>query len=198
MKTSIRKLSDFVRLTQGINQTRFKKSNSIETIELYDQSSFDSDLSVETEPNDILVAETAKADAMIFAGDVVINTMKQTAAIVNSKNSGKVLSMNFIKVDFKKHELDKRYFVYLFNANKMIARQKDREIQGSAAVLKIPMHAIAQLEIPCLDLEVQKEIGLSYMKMMALKKKYQRLAEANENLTLEILERKTSVLKRGE
>lgn len=188
-----RKLGDFVKLTQGINQTRFKRTKNIEDIKLYDQSLFEEDLLIDTEPNQKLFDGTIKTDAVLLTGDVVINMMKQMATIVSDDNSGKVLSMNFIRVDFKKNELDKRYFVYLFNANKMVAKQKERETQGTAAVLKIPIRSIEQLEIPYLSLDEQKKIGQSYMKMMSLKKKYQKIVEANEALTLGILEQKTNI-----
>lgn len=183
-----KKLSNFVKFTQGVNQTRLKKTNNLGTIQLYDQSSFEEDMLIDTEPNAILFNEELKQDITLREGDIVINEMKQNAAIVSSTNSGKVLPMNFIRVEFKTENLDKRYFVYLFNANKAFARKKERESQGTAAVMKIPIRQVEQLEILCLPLKEQKKVGMSYMKMMSLKKKYHQMALAHEHLTLSILE----------
>lgn len=193
MKGDIRKLAEFVKLTPGINQTRLKQAGNMNEIQLYDQRLFEKDFLIDTEPNQILFGEIAKADAKVLNGDVVINQMKQAAAIVSANNSGKVLSMNFIKVDFLNEDLDKRYFVYLFNANREVARQKEREIQGTAAVLKMPIRSIEQIKIPYLDLEEQQKIGLTYKRMLSMKKKYEDLARNKELLTLEILERKIRI-----
>ena len=193
MKGDIRKLAEFVKLTPAINQTRLKQAGNMNEIQLYDQRLFEKDFLIDTEPNQILFGGIAKADAKVLNGDVVINQMKQAAAIVSANNSGKVLSMNFIKVDFLNEDLDKRYFVYLFNANREVARQKEREIQGTAAVLKMPIRSIEQIKIPYLDLEEQQKIGLTYKRMLSMKKKYEDLARNKELLTLEILERKIRI-----
>lgn len=189
-----KKIADFVKLTQGINQTRLKQSGTYDIV-LYDQSSFEEDLLIDTTPNDVYFNEELRAQDGVSVGDVVINTMKQTAAIVSQENAGKILSMNFLKVDFINGGIDKRYFVYLFNANKMVKRQKERETQGTYAVLKIPISSLKGLEIPYLRLEDQRKLGLAYTKMMATKRKYQKLMEATELLTLEILEQKTKQCK---
>lgn len=194
LKINKKKIADFVKLTQGINQTRLKQSGTYDIV-LYDQSSFEEDLLIDTTPNDVYYNEELRAQDGVSVGDVVINTMKQTAAIVSKENAGKILSMNFLKVDFINGGIDKRYFVYLFNANKMMKRQKDRETQGTYAVLKIPISSLKELEIPYISLEDQRKIGLAYTKMMATKRKYQKLMEANELLTLEILEQKTKQCK---
>ena len=190
MKINKKKIADFVKLTQGINQTRLKQSGTYDIV-LYDQSSFEEDLLIDTTPNDVYFNEELRAQDGVSVGDVVINTMKQTAAIVSQENAGKILSMNFLKVDFINGGIDKRYFVYLFNANKMMKRQKERETQGTYAVLKIPISSLKELEIPYLRLEDQRKVGLAYTKMMATKRKYQKLMESTELLTLEILEQKT-------
>lgn len=193
MRIEKRRLMEFVKLTPGINQTRIKQSGNISDIELYDQSLFEKDFFGDTEPNKILSDGIAKVDVTVVEGDVVINQMKQTAAIISAANSGKVLTMNFIKVDFLNKNLDKRYFVYLFNANQNVAKQKERETQGTAAVLKIPIRAMEQIEIPCLNLEEQRKIGMSYKKMLLLKRKYEELANNNEMMTLAVLEQRTKV-----
>lgn len=191
MKVDMRKLDEFVKLTPGINQTRLKQTGNMDEIELYDQGLFEKDLFIDTEPNDILFDGVAKADVKVVNGDVVINQMKQAATIISSDNSGKLLTMNFIKVDFLNKDLDKRYFIYLFNANRDVARQKERETQGTAAVLKMPIRSIEQIEIPFLPLKEQQKIGLCYKRMLSIKKKHEDLARNKELLTLEILERKT-------
>lgn len=50
--------------------------------------------------------------------------------MVGKANAGKVPSLNFTKVEFKHDRLDKRYFIYLFNAYRDVKRQKERELQG--------------------------------------------------------------------
>jgi restriction endonuclease S subunit len=184
-----RKLGDLLMLQQGVNQTRIKKDKDFYGYVLYDQSSFEEDLMTDTVPNKQY--DTDKKELILSKGDIVINAMQQEAAIVGRVNAGKILPTNFVKVIFLNKNLDKRYFVYLFNANKTFQRQKEREVQGTAAVMRIPMKSIKKLEIPFIGIEDQKKIGLAYTRMMSLKKKQQILIKETETLTLQILEQKT-------
>ena len=64
-------------------------------------------------------------------GDIVISNIQQKAVRIGKSNAGKVIPLNFTKVEFRKQALDKNYFLYLFNSNKFIQRQKEREQQGN-------------------------------------------------------------------
>lgn len=121
-------------------------------------------------------------------GDVVISLALQQAAIVSKGNHEKILTLNFIKVVFENDLLDKYYFVYLFNSYLDIKRQKERMLQGTGAVYKIPVKSLNDLEIPIISIEEQKKIGEAYFKMLYLHRclnKYKDLTEKCVGLVLE-------------
>jgi len=91
--------------------------------------------------------------------------------MVSEQNVGKVLSLNFTKVQFRSDLLDKRYFLYLFNNHKDIQRQKERELQGSGPVLRLTKQSLEQLVIPVVPLEEQRKIGDIYIESLKLQSK---------------------------
>lgn len=185
-------LKNFVKLTRGINQTRSKGTEGLKGTEKYDQLSFEADLLKATEPlNGATCQEGVKTSPKIICGEVVINLMKSSAVIVSSENEGKVLSTNFLKVDFLNDSLDKRYFIYLFNENSQISKQKNREIQGLTLNSSLSIQSIERLRIPLLKRNEQELIGLSYMQMLVVKKNYLQMIKETEKLTLAVLEKKT-------
>lgn len=185
-------LKNFIKLTRGINQTRSKDTEGLKGTEKYDQLSFEADLLKATEPlKGATCQEGVKTSPKIICGEVVINLMKSSAVIVSSENEGKVLSTNFLKVDFLNDSLDKRYFIYLFNENSQISKQKNREIQGLTLNSSLSIQSIERLRIPLLKRNEQELIGLSYMQMLVVKKNYLQMIKETEKLTLAVLEKKT-------
>ncbi|EMF0551429.1 restriction endonuclease subunit S, partial [Enterococcus faecium] len=121
--------------------------------------------------------------------DVVISNFLQRATIVGEKNIGKVLSLNFTKVKFLNDQLDKRYFLYLFNNYKDIQRQKERELQGTGLVLRLTKKSLEKLIIPVVSLTEQQRIGEIYIETLKLQSKLNEYARLTEQFAGSILEK---------
>ena len=121
-------------------------------------------------------------------GDVVINNSLQLATMVGKNNVGKVLSINFTKVEIDNKQLDKRYFLFMFNTYKDVKRQKERELQGTGAVLRIPLRALGEITIPVVTLEEQKKIGKIYIERIKLQSKLNKYSDLIEQFTNSIIE----------
>ena len=154
-------LRDCVSFTPGINPSRVQISN----LEFYDQNDFVSDYNFEgTEKSSIGTEDFLR----VKEGDVVISVVMRKAAIVGKGNDGKILTLNFIKVDFDNDFLDKKYFLYLFNSYSGVKRQKERMLQGTGAVLKIPVKSLNDIVIPIISMSEQMKIGEAYKKAVCL------------------------------
>lgn len=178
-------LKNYIYLTQGINSSRV----SVSIDQLYDQQSFEKDYIQASLPNDHLYDEK-NSDAYVKPGDVVINNMNQKAAIVSKENQGKLLTGNFYKAEFLTAQLDKSYFVYLYNENKEVIKEKNKQLQGTANVQKMTKTGLNLLNLPIVSLQLQQKIGQSYLRLQQLKQKmYLRMAYLDQ-LTLQVLEEK--------
>lgn len=108
--------------------------------------------------------------------------------MIGKSNAGKVIPLNFTKVEFNKQTLDKNYFLYLFNSNKFIQRQKEREQQGNV-LQKLSTKALGELKIPVIPLEKQKKIGEVYSKTLKLQGELIRYSDLLEQFSTQILEK---------
>ncbi len=182
-----RQLGDLVLFTPGLNQTRAEKQFDRKSIEYYDQSSFEKDFNHE----DILDIEndfsTINSELVLKEHDIVISASLQLAAKVRKNNVGKVLPINFIKVDFTSEQLDKDYFIYLFNSNKEIQRLKEREMQGTGLVQRISLKSLEQLVVPVLPIEDQKKIGAIHTSMVSLQSNLVKYGDLLDQFTKSIL-----------
>lgn len=183
-----RAIKEFVTFVPGINQTRAQKQFGIEEVYYYDQQSFEADykhveVSVENEIKSLSINNLS-----LNEGDVVINNSLQLATMVGKNNVGKVLSLNFTKVEIENKQLDKRYFLFMFNVYKDVKRQKERELQGTGPVLRIPLRALAEITIPVVPLEEQKNIGKIYIETMKLQSKLNKYSDLIEQFTNSIIE----------
>ncbi len=179
-----RKLSEFVTFIPGVNSTRVEKQFDLQDIEYYDQTSFERDLNYdETDENNILFY----ADHALKQGDVVISNSMQLATMIGKNNAGKVPTLNFTKVEFKNNNLDKQYFIYLFNCYDEVKRQKERELQGST-IARIPIKALNELVIPVVSISEQKKIGTIYSEIIKLQNKLGKYATLIEQFTKTILD----------
>lgn len=177
-------LGDLLSFTAGVNPTRIAKQNQ-ESLRFYDQASFESDLYQKSFT--IITDEHNENSLSLVAGDVVISSPLRLATIVGTDNEGKFLTLNFIKVNMDKR-LDKFYFLYLFNQSRGVKRQKERELQGTGASLRIPVKSLERIHIPLPSIEEQKKIGQAYREMLMLQtqlRKYSQLLEATVQTSLE-------------
>ena len=190
-----KKLKDFINFIPGINQSRADNQLSSQAIKYYDQSAFELDFYFENNTKMEKILELLPNKSFLHTGDVVISNTKQVAAIVGEGNAGKVLPMNFTKVEFLNEFLDKRYFLFLFNSFKDIRRQKERETQGTASIQKIPIYSLGELLIPDVALSQQKLMGSSYVQMLQIQNKFKKCAAITESLTCSILENAIKEMK---
>lgn len=181
-----KRLSDYVTFVSGVNPTRANKQID-EVIVYYEQSDFNNDFNhldgYEIEEN---LSDFGKQT--LKEGDIVISNIQQKAVMIGKSNAGKVISLNFTKVEFKKKTLDKNYFLYLFNSNKFIQRQKEREQQGNV-LQKLSTKALGELKIPVIPLEKQKKIGETYSETLKLQGELIRYSDLLEQFSTQILEK---------
>lgn len=183
-----RAIKEFVTFIPGINQTRAQKQFGIESVTYYDQQSFESDYKHE----EVFVENEMKSlsinNLSLNEGDVVINNSLQLATMVGKNNVGKVLSLNFTKVEIDNKQLDKRYFLFMFNVYKDVKRQKVMALQGTGQILKIPLRALGEITIPVVPLEKQKKIGKIYIETMKLQSKLNKYSDLIEQFTNSVIE----------
>ena len=183
-----RKLKEFVTFVPGINPTRAQNQYGEQKIIYYDQSSFEEDYRHE----EMCVEDEQKSSdhngLALNECDVVISNSIQRATMVSKKNVGKVLSLNFTKIEFNGDQLDKRYFLFLFNVYRDVSRQKERELQGTGAILRIPIRSLEEIIIPIIPLKDQRIIGSIYVETLKLQSKLNTYADLMELFTNSIIE----------
>lgn len=183
-----RKISEFVTFVPGINPTRAQKQFETEEINYYDQASFEVDY-IQTEvTSEMEIIPSLQNNLSLNEGDVVISNALQLAAIVCKSNVGKVLSLNFTKIEFDNRQLDEAYFLFLFNAFKDVRKQKEKELQGTGPILRIPIRALGEIIVPVVPIEEQKKIGAIYLETLKLQNKLNKYANLIEKFTTSILE----------
>lgn len=188
-------IKEFVTLIPGINQTRAQKQFGIEEVSYYDQQSFEADYK-HVEVFDYNEIKSLSINNLsLNEGDIVINNSLQLATMVGKNNVGKVLSINFTKVEIDNKQLDKGYFLFIFNVYKDVKRQKERELQGTGPILKIPLRALGEIIIPIVTLEEQKKIGKIYIESIKLQSKLNKYSNLIEQFTNSIIE---ETLKKGD
>lgn len=186
-----RKLSDFVSFVQGVNQSRAEKQFGDQDIPYYDQASFEDDYRHYNEMNqEEKINESFTSEVTLDKRDIVISNSLQRATMVGETNIGKVLSINFTKVSFINEELDKHYFLYLFNNYQDIQRQKERELQGTGPILRLTKQSLEKLIIPIVPLKEQRQIGTIYVESLKAQSKLSEYARLLEKFTGAMLENK--------
>lgn len=183
-----RKINEYVTFVPGINPTRAEKRFGTVDINYYDQASFDWDFNHEDGFIDETGSNSVTEGIALEVGDVVISNAMQIATIVGEGNAGKVPSLNFTKVEFHSEGLDKLYFIYLFNAYSDVKRQKERELQGTGPVLRIPIKALNEIVVPIVSLEEQHKIGKAYNETLKIQSKLNKYTELMEQFVGSVLE----------
>lgn len=183
-----RRLGDFVEFLAGINPTRAQRQFKTTDIDYYDQAAFERDYKYQEDFVKVHSNKSLREDIGLLAKEVVISNSLQLAAIVSQVNAGRVPSLNFTRVKFLTEELDKGYFIYLFNAYSGVKRQKERELQRSGSILRIPNKALEEIMIPIISIKEQRRIGEAYSKMRKMQSKLTRYTELMEALVGAILE----------
>lgn len=178
------KIDEIATLIPGVNQSR----TNIDFNEVfYDQSMFDSDTKSMTQYKSDHVSKPSSSDIYLSEGDVVISSSIQLATVVGPSDQQRILTVNFIKVNLKS-TINKYFFVYLYNFNRSIKRQKEQATQTMGLVQRLTLKSIGEIEIPKLSMDKQIIIGKSYSEMLKLQKKTSQFSDLFEKLTYSILE----------
>jgi hypothetical protein len=178
------KLSYLIELIPGINQSRIK--GDISSYNFYDNDDFIHDLA-NSNNSDINNNTKINEQALTVEGDILININKQEACLVSRKNQKKFIGINFIKVKVIK-DLDKKYFIYLFNENKDFYKQKMMSIQSSSGIVKrIPINDLYNIEIEKISISKQRLIGELYTKSLYLGRLYMNKARLSKELSNSII-----------
>ncbi|CCV63887.1 Type I restriction-modification system specificity subunit [Alteracholeplasma palmae J233] len=182
------KVKDLVELVFGTNQARIEIDHDID--EFYDKTTFEYDYEHLNERNlDVLSSEGNKSGKMYTqTGDVLISTSSQLATVVSEHTANKILTINFIKVNCNERLILKGYFIYLFNMNKTIKKEKERLAQ-TTGVQRITATILNDIELPLPDIGTQQKIVDLYLKMIDIKRKSYKYAELIEKTTYNLLEK---------
>lgn len=161
-----RKLSEIAELSLGTNPSRVKD------VPLYTQEDLELSLIHCREPNGF-----------------IISLFTNKASPKGDEKTGKVLTSNFVECNVDTNVLDPFYFCYLFNEDKDIKEQisKMHLMSTVASVKRIPVQALAQLEVELPDIETQRAIGRTYHEAIKLKHLMNKQAENLFTATMEII-----------
>ncbi len=110
------------------------------------------------------------------------------AHVLEKKHEGKIISSNFVSLQFIDGIMDPYYFAWYFNEHPEMKRQKEMAIQGNSSVKVLSIHMIRKLMVECPDLSTQLSIGKLYYyqkRKQSLLLKKMRLEE--EVLTEELI-----------
>jgi len=181
------KLSQYVSFSPGKNPSRPDKRFEGTSINFYDQSAFEVDLRKMSSVLPKLERANQEGE-FLSEGDVLISNSLQKAVLVSEENVNKVASLNFIRVNFLSDKIDKGYFVYLYNSFSQTQRQKERELQGTAAVQRIPLKALKEIEIPLPAIDLQKRLASIYMMSMKLQNELSDYADLVAKFSNQLIE----------
>lgn len=178
------KLKKLVKFIPGINPSRIDKKLKSETV-FYDKDSFDLDASfASNKSSNYKINENSLRE-----GDLIMYGLSNEIAVVGKSNEGMVPSLNFLKVEIISDKLDRDYFLYMFNDDRYIRRQRERELQG-LHILKLPLSSLYDIDIPIVDLEFQKQIGRIYKETIKLKSLTIRYNDLLKSASMQILSMK--------
>ncbi|MFV0498528.1 MAG: restriction endonuclease subunit S [Bacilli bacterium] len=182
-----KKIREIAKLSRGVNTTRFR-SNNEDGVELYDQQSFNYDSEFYEEHN-VVSNKQIEDDKYLNKGDIVISNLTQKAVIVSSTNQGKIITANFTKVELKIN-LNKGYFIYLYNNSSNVQKQKQQNTLDSGVIQILNNKSMENIEIDIVDEELQEQIGVAYLTTRKLMTNLNKSAELVEKLTNTIIENK--------
>lgn len=178
------KIDEIATLIPGVNQSR---TNINFGEAFYDQTMFELDAKNMFQYKSNNVSKSNSSDVFLVEGDVVISSSVQLATIVGNSNIRRILTVNFIKVNLKS-TINKYFFVYLYNFNQSVKRQKEKATQTMGLVQRLTLKSIGEIEIPKLSMDKQLVIGQSYLEMLKLHNKTSQFSDLFEKLTYSILE----------
>lgn len=183
-----KKMKELMTFVPGVNPTRAQNQLGVQEITYYDQASFEQDFNYRDTVLENEFNYWSGENEPLSEDDIVLSNSLQLVTMVGKSNVGKVLTINFTKIELNNELIDNRYFLYLFNSSRDVRRQKERELQGSGPVLKIPLRALGEIIVPLVSMEEQKKIGAIYVETIKLQNKLNEYSNLLEQFTNAVLE----------
>ena len=182
-------LSKLVTLKSGSPQFRITESKlaSAPTYIVYAQNHLLADLRGVASDEDIpKIIRTEDEVTTTNEGDIIFNLMTGVTSIVSAQHVGYLYTQNFVRLELHEN-IEPWYLVYLLNESPKIKRQLLQGVQGSS-VLKYTLAQLRDLQIPKLpNLGKQELIGKTYAMTLRRKNLMERVAQAEEQLILQLL-----------
>ncbi len=167
---------------------REAKNEQAPSYRIYSQSDLFDDLTgVKTETSENKVIRTEEQVSTLLSGDIIFSLISGNACIVSKEHEGYLYTQNYVKMSVESN-IDVKFLLYLFNEDKLVRRQLQAGLQGSA-VLKYTLKQLKELRLPVLpSMERQKIVGDIYLKQLKLETLKYRKAKAETAFLLGKLE----------
>lgn len=183
------KLEEVSEIVQGAIYTRIKPSNDIDECALLDTISMQelnytigNSLTYEKLESKVL---NSKIASCIFTkeDDVLIGLTMQKAMVITLERSGKLALSNFAVIRIHdKNVIDPNYLCWLINENSYFRKLIDQSSQGTSYVSIVSIATLRNLEIPIIEIEKQRKIGILYQLSIERKKIGEKLEQLKDNL----------------
>lgn len=174
------KLGEVGNFISGINPSRVKRDIDVGFDNLYSQEMFDCDYELRKGNKKLIILDDMQ-NYRLRENDVLIRSVSTKAILVSKDHAGAIYTANFIKADFDPEIIYNKYFIYIYNCNKAVAKQLTNNVQGTL-LSRVTTSILKELDIPVPSLEVQKLIGDIYYETLKLKHLYKVKAELLELL----------------
>lgn len=150
------KLSDYITCISGPNLTEQKRLMDEENLRLYTADDLFTDLSKAFSDH----PQPKMNKYVLSAGDVVINLMTNTSAVVSTENDGKLMSQRIMKL-IPNEQIAPWFLCFLLNESLDIKKQEYREMEGTV-IRRVTARLIRNLELDLPSFEKQRQIGNTY------------------------------------
>lgn len=157
---------------------------------IYNMDHLNSDLIQSDDEDDLsrtstisTVSEASRVETTC-EGDLLYCLMNQTAAIVQKKHSGFILTPNFVRMT-PKANVSKSYLLFLLNCSESIMKQINMG-SGVSVAKRASLRSVLEAEIdPLPDLKTQEIVGNTYLQQMHL---YYLRKKSNEDKNTFVVE----------
>ena len=148
------KLKDVADISMGINTTRI--TNVKDAYTYFDLENDIKHVNASFNKKKLNLHET-------YEGEIIFGIAKSLAAIVSKKNSGKILSLNFIEINYNQNKIDPWFLLYYFNESNQFKRQL-----FTISDMRLSVSTFKNFEIDVPDMHKQQVIGNIYQLLQNL------------------------------
>src|SRR5699024_7835033 len=124
------------------------------------------------------------------SGRIVVNLITKKMVVVSAEvDQDTLITGNFASVIFKNNKLNPQFLLYLFNANSEFQQMKERVFQGQTTIKVLKTKDIEDFQIKLPSVELQKDMGQTYLKMLSVSAKKIQVIEQTKLFTLGLLDK---------